>query len=435
MIYILAGADGTGKSTLFKGLKDKLSGAVFIKESYTPDIEERHLRVARFQELLKSGKTVIYDRATILDDLVYCPVIDHKESSLRTPFVAGLLSDATVIYLQGNVELIKDRLNARGDEYVNGDNVHQILNGYEEAFIDMNVVPYRLNAHLTADKLLVHALQIINRKNFKVAHIVPVGSLSKTNDCVYNMCLANVAIKDHSYAEYFRQKSVMGQFVLMDNGAAEGDQLDMNDLIRCYHYVEPNEVVLPDTLLDGNDTIEKSEVAIRKLHSHYGSELPFTLMAVPQGRNLDEWSECAREFVKNPEIKSLGVSKFLQMETHDPFVRGRAVKELGKLLRYYNRYDMEVHLLGLSENPCIVKTIQNKYPFVRGCDSAYAYICTQVGIPIFSTTARPAGEIDFIGGQDYEKLANNLQALELAEGCYDNQIDSTWADNFYIGTY
>ena len=39
MIYILEGADGAGKSSVFQWLKEHLEDAVFIKESYTPSLE------------------------------------------------------------------------------------------------------------------------------------------------------------------------------------------------------------------------------------------------------------------------------------------------------------------------------------------------------------------------------------------------------------
>lgn len=426
MIYILEGADGAGKSSVFQWLKEHLEDAVFIKESYTPSLEERKQRVNKFERLLQSGKTVVYDRATILDDYIYEPIMANAESQLDGSVTWPLLKQATVIYFDCPVKVLAERLARRGDDYVEEYHLQSIVDAYEEVFASL-IRPYRVDATCSLNALCIRIGKIVKKKEFKIAHIVPVGSLAATSSNGYHMCLANVAVKNEKYKEFYRQMA-KDRFVLMDNGAAEGDQLHVDDLIKCYQDVQPSEVVLPDTLCNGVDTIQKSKLALKEICDFYDGAVPFTFMAVPQGSTFDQWLACAEEMVQWPEIHTIGVSKFLQMELNAEYARYAACIELDRLFKKYNRGDMEVHLLGCSESPHVIEDIRKSFSFVRGCDSAYAYICTQANVPIFHTTERPEGEIDFINGATYKGLNDNMQALELAVGVYDNKMTKIWSE-------
>lgn len=433
MLYIMAGVDGSGKSTCFELLKGALGNkAIFVKESYTESTEERYARVYKAAKLAASGKIVIYDRATVLDDLVYEPVLQHKQSVLHSslrlrPMIEQILHDAKVLYFCCEDEALKTRLTERGDEYVTIDDLANIRAMYDEVFETYGIHPYVFNTTYTsATVVAARVLQIVYRKPFKLAHIVPQGSLSKIKDKGYLMCLANVVQEDSAYAEFYKNLTRDDRYILMDNGAAEGQQLSMKELVACYERIMPNEIVLPDTLCDCQGTLRKSSEAIVYLNDVYGMDKPFTFMGVPQGCNLREWRECMEEMLQWPEIHAIGVSKFLQMKMQDEMARYDAVAYLEDAIKEYRRFDIEVHLLGCSESPSTIAKIAKDFPFVRGCDSAYGYICTQADVRIYENTKRPAGEIDFVYGRDYDTLSDNLTALELAADVFDNSYDARW---------
>lgn len=428
MVYILEGVDGSGKSTLFNKLKVMLPDAIFIKESYTPSAAEKFLRLDRFHDLTESDKIVIYDRATVCDDFVYCAVKKETPSVLHETGALGLLHKATIIYLDCGTATAVSRLEQRGDNYITINDVPAIKEQYEAFFAANGLKPFRLDVtSLSKDEVVESVKNIIVHKSFKMAQIVPVDCLPKTANKGYHMCLANIAIKNERYAEHFAALAASNDsWVLMDNGAAEGEQLSVDELLHCYDIVKPQEIVLPDTLLNGPDTIRKGSEALRMIYEHYDYNEPFTIMAVPQGATLEEWKECASQMVQWHAINAIGISKFLQMQIGKPYVRLEAARILGELFKKYNRPDIEVHLLGCSESPHIINTIRQTYPFVRGCDSAYAYICTQAGVCIDGGIARPSGEIDFINGSDYSGLEANMQALEYEVGAYNDKIDDSW---------
>ena len=262
-------------------------------------------------------------------------------------------------------------------------------------------------------------------KEFRVAHIVPVQHLADTEDMQYHMCLAHL-VGNEEYRKHFAKMAKAGRFVLMDNGAAEGSQLQPEQLLEMYEQINPTEIVLPDTLYEPGSTIQKSRNFLSLLDER-GLGAKYRVMAVPQGRTLDEWAACARVFVKDTRVDSIGVSKFLNIGTHDRYVRAKACNILEQLIKEYNRDTLEVHLLGCDEGPLIVKTIQEAHPFVRGCDSAFAYLQAQAKVMMsLENDNRPAGTIDFINGgaePEFVKYMNNFNEFA---GAKENGLSATW---------
>lgn len=430
MIYIITGVDCAGKSTCFEAIKNECKAqgkndVVFIKESFTPSIEERVAKVERTLELSRTGKVVVYDRATILDDMVYNPLTEGKESPIKKldKAVAGL-RECTIIYLDCDNETLKKRLRERGDEYVTENDVVTLKKRYQELFRELDISPCVIDVScLYPHEVVNEVKKVIFKKKSKIAHIVPLGSLNKILDNGYFMCLAHLIKESAQYAAFYHRRSEEGKYVLMDNGAAENSQLSNEELVQCYLRVLPTEMVLPDTLLDSADTIRKVEEGLQYFRR---ANVACKFMAVPQGKTLDEWKTCAEYLIRLSEVNSLGVSKFLEMNNDDEWIRYKAVAYLEELIKKYDRYDLEVHLLGCSERPCVIGKIMKDFDFVRGCDSAYAYIATQAGVPVYSETSRPSGEIDFLAGVDYGKLESNMQGMELGAGILNNALDTTW---------
>lgn len=436
MIYILAGADCTGKSTCFEELRRYLGNqALFIKESCTDSTIEKIARLERAKELAKSERLVIYDRATVLDDFIYNPIFAQAPSVFTTrdieAEVTEFLRTVKIIYFTCTDTVLADRMFERGDEYVTFSDVTNIKQNYQDFFKKAGIVPYTIDTTTdTCASVAAKVMRIVWHKDFRLAHIVPRDTLFILEDKNYTMCLANIVQKSEEYARFYQGLAQRDDvYVLLDNGAAESDQISNKDLIECYELIKPNEVVLPDTLCDGDDTLEKGRCALKEFKEHFGSLPPFTYMGVPQGRTFAEWCLCAEQMFQWPEIHSLGVSKFLPIVTQHEYVRYYAVEFIEHLMKKYQRYDIEVHLLGCDERPEVIRKIAKAFPFVRGCDSAYGYICTQAKVDIYSDTRRPAGEIDFIEGKPYyEKLSKNLTDLEISMGVYNNSYNESWKE-------
>lgn len=262
-------------------------------------------------------------------------------------------------------------------------------------------------------------------KEFRIAHIVPVSHLEDTKDLQYHMCLAHL-VGNEEYRNHFANMAKLGRFVLMDNGAAEGAQLQPEKLIEAYAEIRPKEIVLPDTLYESGSTIQKTRNFINKLDNRnlLGE---FRLMAVPQGNTFAEWLACARIFVKDTRINTIGISKFLNICTKNRYIRYEACMELALLFAEYNRTDLEVHLLGCDEGPSIVKMIKNRFEFVRGCDSAFAYLQAQSGKMLtIEDDSRPEGTINFLNGKHYDEFVKYMENFNEFAGAKENGLSTTW---------
>lgn len=263
----------------------------------------------------------------------------------------------------------------------------------------------------------------VERKTTRVAHIVPPSHYKDIVHNHYHMCLAHlVGDGQNEYTSFYRGLSDAGRYILMDNGAAEGSQMRPDELIELYKKINPTEIVLPDTLNDGYDTIAKTKLFLDMM----ADELPYKFMAVPQGRTVEEWEACAMMLIQDERINSFGVSKFLNIATGNENARYYACDAIERLLRKYNREGFEVHLLGCDEGPGIVGQIIRRYSFVRGCDTAFCYIAAQAGVGgITKDVKRPEGEIDFLNGQYHESFPYLAAEFNRVVGVENNEC--AWA--------
>lgn len=260
-------------------------------------------------------------------------------------------------------------------------------------------------------------------KKMKLAHIVPENMLQVTASNQYHMSLAHLIYANKRYRLFYKTMSALGRYVLMDNGAAEDSQLSVDQLFECWKWCHPTEMVLPDTLLNSDETFTKSAEALKYFKS---KGVTANFMAVPQGKTLDEWVYCAEKLMTlNPTC--IGVSKFLTIATSDVDVRYKAVKELSNLVKKTGQ-EIEVHLLGCDAGPSEVKQIHDDFEFVRGCDTALAYIYTKAGVPLTARSLRPVAEMDFLKGNDEFRclLCENIGRFNEVVGVNNMFGDITW---------
>lgn len=154
MVTILAGNECTGKSTCFTHLRDMAEGSqavdcLFIKESHIDSELEKLGRVSYVRELVVSNQTALFDRATMLDDLVYNPITDNKQSQLineqTKEWYVDTLKQCQIIFFECSLGTIKQRLSQRGDEYIDESQLEQIQRGYEAIFRQYGLKPIRIN--------------------------------------------------------------------------------------------------------------------------------------------------------------------------------------------------------------------------------------------------------------------------------------------------
>lgn len=171
MVVILAGCDGTGKSTCFNKLKKSMD-ADFIKESYTKNIAEKTARALFTASITSNDRLTIYDRATLLDDLVYDPVMINQESqlipSLGVDFISETLNKCMIIYFDLDDFVLTERLQQRGDDYIKAHQINKIKHSYDRVFekLDINRV-YLDTTNLSVDEVYRKVKGFIENEKFK----------------------------------------------------------------------------------------------------------------------------------------------------------------------------------------------------------------------------------------------------------------------------
>ncbi len=88
----------------------------------------------------------------------------------------------------------------------------------------------------------------------KVAHIVPTENLPQIVAYGYHMALAPRLDSDPAYREFYRTLGEWGRFIIVDNGAAEGESMPFDEVLKVAEYIRADEICLPDVLYDRGRT-------------------------------------------------------------------------------------------------------------------------------------------------------------------------------------
>tara|TARA_Y100001963_G_C6712106_1_gene414819 strand:+ start:407 stop:1138 length:732 start_codon:yes stop_codon:yes gene_type:complete len=240
----------------------------------------------------------------------------------------------------------------------------------------------------------------------KVAFIQPINNLSYDNTN-YHMCLTHLVLEYPHYAEFYKNKSTIGDYVILDNSLVElGKSLTLSDVLYAANLISPNEIILPDCFLDKDKTINEIHKSLPKLKN-----TPYKLQAVCHGKNDISWKECWDEFQNIDEIDCVGIPKV----TTKLFDNGRP--EAVRYALNNNRNNKQLHLLGIWEDVKELKEYsENENLKIRGVDSSivfhstienYSYKNNQTKKPNYKIDLTTAYNID-----DKLLLENQKQILD-----------------------
>lgn len=203
----------------------------------------------------------------------------------------------------------------------------------------------------------------------KVAVISTVPNIELSSLGTMNMCLAQ-HLDNEQYVEYFKNSSM---HTIMDNGACEGEQIDVSEVEELAHRINADDVIIHDTPYNERETLEK----VDHFFDVFKNTKDFNFIGVPQGDNSSEWLDCLEQMHEDDRIDVIGLSKlsvpvsFAEIVGTDNLMLTRlhAIQHMIE----YGYTDKPVHALGLNEP--IELTVIKKYPFIRSCDSCLPVLC------------------------------------------------------------
>lgn len=250
----------------------------------------------------------------------------------------------------------------------------------------------------------------------KFAAISTVPNIKLSKHGTMNMALAQ-HVDDEQYANYFRNSS---KHTIMDNGACEGEQIEVSKVEDLAHKINADDVVVHDSPYDMKETLELVDV----FFDEFQHTEDFNFVGVPQGSNAAEWIDCFKAMCRDDRIDVIGLSK-LSIPVCFEDVVGTDNLMLTRLsaiqhIVEYGYTDKPVHVLGLDEP--IELAVIKKYPFIRSCDSCLPILCGKEGINIEAKYTgrgvkpiRPNKDFDFeedISTGHYRTIRMNIEFLK-----------------------
>lgn len=262
----------------------------------------------------------------------------------------------------------------------------------------------------------------------KLATILPTKYLSYSKESDYHMALAHLVAEDKEYTEHFKGLDKDKNYVILDNSVIEDAQQTIEEVCRKAMVIGAQEVILIDKFKDFDGTLESSFHSLLYVRNHFPE---LKVMGVPQGKNMEEWLDCAYEML-DWGVDCIGVPKVLtNLCGRD--ARLHALMKLKPSLDAHKASGRttEIHLLGCWESPLeltmIAKAEQQKLinP-VRGCDSAIAFVYANAGLEL-NEDERPSGPVDFNAQNVDEKLLEaNIELWNKSVSMTRDKVIKIW---------
>lgn len=199
----------------------------------------------------------------------------------------------------------------------------------------------------------------------RIALIPPRGMENYALWSNFHLALALPELmKRRTYADMYKRAVSLNDYVVLDNGAAEGRSARPEDLIRYANNMNAHEIVLPDVMFESRYTI----LAVRAFLENHKIAGP--KMAVVQGKEWGEVRSCVKAFDSIKDITAIGIPRHL----------------IGTLRQKAARIDLanwvwsnfgerfEIHFLGTDPSWLgEVRKAQVYAPFVRSLDSSLPF--------------------------------------------------------------
>lgn len=222
----------------------------------------------------------------------------------------------------------------------------------------------------------------------KAALIPPIPELARYGTGDFHLLLTHLLI-DPAYEQHYLDQRRKGAYLILDNSAHEYGEGDKAlDLMRKAANIGAQEVVVPDVLFDAERTIERAVQAHEAWYEGRQTgmlDLAPALMYVPQGKTIEEWEECMAALIsihhhstRHHSVRQacvLGISKDYEMwdggierlieEKVVPFLVAQKVK--------YGQMP-HVHLLGWGRQLWALRTVAERWPWIRSTDSAKPFV-------------------------------------------------------------
>lgn len=182
------------------------------------------------------------------------------------------------------------------------------------------------------------------------------------------------------YVGAYRRAASRGDYIILDNGAAEGQAAPDKQIIDAAKVLRAQEVVAPDVIRDSQATVSRTKTFCSK----FESDLVGTkVMAVVQGNKLASFRTCVDNLARISKVKIIGIPRHA-IDTLD----SKAARiDLANWIMEAYPLRFGIHLLGTNPKWLHeIKAAVNYSPHVRSVDSSLPFNYTIQHTRLSSTT-------------------------------------------------
>lgn len=169
-------------------------------------------------------------------------------------------------------------------------------------------------------------------------------------------------LSNPNYLRTYMDAKDRGDYIILDNGCAEGDLVTNQALAEAAHVFQPDEVVAPDVMGSYTGTRALTHEFLREFEGDY------KIMAVLQGEYWIDLEALLAYYVTEARITTIGIPKVLVKNRGDT-MRVRIARHIAAT--YPDRFD--IHLLGASPHFTDELDLLSFSSGIRSTDSALPY--------------------------------------------------------------
>jgi hypothetical protein len=247
----------------------------------------------------------------------------------------------------------------------------------------------------------------------KLALIPPFSYLSDTKLTRYQLMLPHLVTNEAYSYTYEELGDNKDQFVILDNGEAEGvqqDWFDLQDMARSYRV---NEIVLPDVIADRRETQKRVAEAMTQWQ-----RIPNVgLMYVLQGKTWGEIEWSFEDACHYSAVTTIGIPRHLPETLGYKHARWNIVRWI-MAERLHMLAGRDIHFLGM--HPQLPREMEQSpsarvRKMVRGFDTSAPYNFAEAGALMQegATVRRPDGyfDLDRFDQRRQDLLTKNIAYL------------------------
>lgn len=205
-------------------------------------------------------------------------------------------------------------------------------------------------------------------------------------------------------------------YIILDNGAAEGHELDWDNYIDLAIMHGVNELVIPDVLREYHKSRMHCQVFIEEYYSQL--DKPVHLMGVVQGDNLNEFRLAALDYAALSEVQTLGVPKHMTRTLKNSWARIEFIQWLMDE-GIEDTFDNGIHCLGATDWVREVRVL-SELPIVRGIDTSVPAIAALEGKNIEDLHLRHERRPNF--------FEHELSLTDIGYLTHNQTVYMRWAD-------